>query len=361
MPPLHAIHWAANSYALTYALINVLTDYPDLKSKIWPAPGDKVSVKPKFMHHQELANRIFAEYKPDDTFIKTAEGQKTYGLSVGNQLRTMELKWRRARDALGVTGAGLKDETDIWDDERGDMLRIIWTTVKQYCTYFYALKPLLSERMLITDHAIHNSIDPIDTSSLITRRRLAIPKPTIGSGYVLVNGNEELDASNINSPSRNISDGEEDQLPSPRVPTLSTRSPTPAMQLPISDLSNHQLGRKTATPVPSVESSVRPDSSQGLEDTQISDFAQLIGASREGAASRKRLRDESKQETRRLKIERKFDLAEKRLQTKHEAKMRRLALEEKKLAIGERKVALQEREFLSRDTLWSGSRAIRDP
>ncbi|MCJ1426175.1 hypothetical protein MMC29_004077 [Sticta canariensis] len=344
MPPSKthapALEWTANSHALTSALINVLTDYPDLKSKIWPAPGIKVSGKPKTTHYQEVANRLLAPY---DTFIKTAEGQKTYGKSVGAQLRQMGLKWRRARDALGVTGAGLKDETDIWDNGRGDMLRNIWTTVKQSCPYFYALKPLLGERMLITDHAIQNSIDPIDTSSLMTSRRPAIPKPTIGPGHVLVNDNEELDASNINSPSRNISDGEEDQRHSPRVPTPSTRSPTPATQLPTSDLYNHKLGRKTATPVPSVvESGVRPKSSQGLKNTQVSEFAQLIGASREGAASRKRLRDESKQETRQLEIERKFDLAEKRLQTKHEANMRRIALEEKKLAIEERKVALQE-------------------
>lgn len=207
----------------------------------------------------------------------------------------MGLQWRRARDALGVTGAGLKDETDIWDNERSDMLQNIWTTVKHFCPYFYALKPLLGERILITGHAIQNSIDPIDTSSLMTTRRLATPKTTTEPEHVLVNDDEELDASNINSTSRNISDGEEEDQPfSPRVPTPSTQSPTPTTQLPTSGLNNHKRGRKAATPVPSVESGVTSKSIRALENSQVSDFARLIEAIREGAGSRKRLRDESK-------------------------------------------------------------------
>lgn len=358
MPPsktdVPALKWAANDHALAYALIDVLVQYPSLKSNIWPAPGDKVSGKPKSAHYQDLAARLLAEYEPYDNFVKTAEGRKTYGTSVGAQLRQMASKWRRARDALGVTGAGLNHETDIWEDEKGDKLRNIWTTVKQSCPYFYALKPLLGERMLVTDHAIHNSIDHIDTSSLLTRK-LAVPETGAEPKAVPVNDNGDVDT--------NIREEDEvnsqDWPASPRVPTpitqspiirsLTPRSPLPPIRLSSPGPSHRRHTEKTATPGP-VESSVAPKSSRAPKNAQMSDFAQLIETTREGAGSRKRVRDEGKLETQQLTVKRKFDLAEKKMQMKHEAKMGRMALKEKKMAIAleEKKIALQDREFISR-------------
>lgn len=72
--------------------------------------------------------------------------------------------------ALGVTGARLDRETGIWEEERGDRLRSVWHEVKKFCQFFYALKPLLGDRLVVTDHAITKSIDPIDASSLLRQR-----------------------------------------------------------------------------------------------------------------------------------------------------------------------------------------------
>ena len=61
------------------------------------------------------------------------------------------------------------------------MLRNIWKEVKQSCPYFYKLKPLLGEQMLVTDHAIGNSINDVDTSSLMTKKIFAPTRTKLAS------------------------------------------------------------------------------------------------------------------------------------------------------------------------------------
>ena len=72
-----------------------------------------------------MAERLLADQEPYSTFFKTAEGRKAYGTSVGAHLGQMATKWRSAVKALGVTGAGLDHETDIWERERSDRLHNI--------------------------------------------------------------------------------------------------------------------------------------------------------------------------------------------------------------------------------------------
>ena len=105
--------WATNNRALTHALINVLVQYPNLKRCIWPAPGDKISGKTKTTHYQDVAEQLLSEQELYNYFVKTTEGRKAYGTSVGAQLGQMATKWRKARDALEVIGAGLDHEMDI--------------------------------------------------------------------------------------------------------------------------------------------------------------------------------------------------------------------------------------------------------
>lgn len=61
--------------------------------------------------------------------------------------------------------------------------------VKQFCFYFYNLKLLLGEQMLVIDYAIVNSIDNVDNSSLMTRKISA----TTRTELTLDNKDEELD------------------------------------------------------------------------------------------------------------------------------------------------------------------------
>lgn len=117
-----------------------------------------------------MAERVLEGQEEYMEAFRTPEGQKAYGTSVKNQILQMEKRWREAKKTLGVTGAGLDHETEIWKDERGDNLRNMWHEIKKFCPYYYALKPLLGERLVVTDHAITNSTDAIDTSSLLRSR-----------------------------------------------------------------------------------------------------------------------------------------------------------------------------------------------
>lgn len=110
IPPLK---WIADDHALVYSLINILIQYPALKRNIGPAPRDKGSGKTKTVYFQDVADRLLAGQEPYNIFVRTTEGRKAYGKSVGYQLRAMASKWRSAKDELGVTGAGLNHETEI--------------------------------------------------------------------------------------------------------------------------------------------------------------------------------------------------------------------------------------------------------
>lgn len=360
IPPLK---WIADDHALVYSLINILIQYPALRKNIWPAPGEKGSGKTKTVYFQDVADRLLAGQEPYNTFVRTTEGRKAYGKSVGYQLRTMASKWRSARDELGVTGAGLNHETEIWEDEQGEPLRDIWTRVKQTCPYFYALKPLLGERMSVTDHAVNNSDEHPDTGSLMTRKLTSQvsnlgPEASTGSGPVARAESVEDDEEPIVDPNPNgerekkgkeraiDNEGEErtvdsdigldDELDSTQRFSLSSQ--TIHASTPAASGSSCSARGSASTPVdPEILPKTRAPKSAG----QLSDFAQTIKAARGDLDSLKRKRDEDKEDTRQLKIKRKYDLKEKALKMNHEAEIRRIALEE-------RKVALQELEFKSR-------------
>ncbi|MCJ1271294.1 hypothetical protein MMC22_011194 [Lobaria immixta] len=162
MPPsknFPAIQWAANDRAFTFLLIGVLQNYPLLKQNIWPALGDKVQGKKKSQTYQSLTERVLEGQDEYLQAFRTPEGRKAYGTSVKNQILQMEKKWREARKMLGVTGAGLDSEADIWEGEKGDKVRNLWHE---------------GEHLVVTDHAITNSTDVMDTSSLLrSRSRIA--------------------------------------------------------------------------------------------------------------------------------------------------------------------------------------------
>ena len=174
MPPsktnLRLLQWAANSRALTYSILEVLSQYPLLKKAIWPAPGDDIQGKKKAMACQDIAKRLLGSTPPYDELIKTDTGRKAYGTSVKNQVIQMEKRWREAFKTLGVTGAGLNNEDEIWEGEQGDKLCNVWHEAQKVCPYFYDMKPLLGERLIATDHAIGNSVDLIDISGLLGKK-----------------------------------------------------------------------------------------------------------------------------------------------------------------------------------------------
>ena len=100
----------------------MLNNYFLLKQNIWPARGDKTQDIKKTLTCQDVAKRVL-EGKPEHLeAYKTQKERKSYRILVKNQIFQMEKRWREAVKMLEVTGAGLNQETNIWEDERGDRL-----------------------------------------------------------------------------------------------------------------------------------------------------------------------------------------------------------------------------------------------
>ena len=135
----------------------------------------------------------------------------------------METKWREAKVNLGITGAGLMHEDEIWKGEKGKEVRDKWEEVKKACPYYYDLKRLLGERLIATDHAVGNSTDPVDISGVLREKR---PQEPIDD---VISDEGEEDIGHENSEPEELEedegDDEESSLVDPQVNKKSKRKP----------------------------------------------------------------------------------------------------------------------------------------
>lgn len=337
MPPsknFPAIQWAANDRAITFLLIGVLQNYPLLKQNIWPALGDKIQGKKKSQTYQSLAERVLEGQDEYLEAFRTPEGRKAYGTPVKDQILQMEKKWREARKMLGVTGAELDSETTIWEGEKGDKLRNLWHEVQKFCPYYYALKPSLGEYLRVTDHAITNSTDVMDTSSLLRSRSRIAAEIEAGSEE---DEDRETDIAldpALRPSSTAITPADPSVLFAPlaRSSTLVTLSAGPsAPVVPLAGLDN---------PL--------PGSGLRMKTGGYADFAETFRGITEAATSQKRQRDLEKQELRRYKIQKRFEKEERQLKRSLEAKERHSHrnhdLEMRLLDLQERELEVREKE-----------------
>lgn len=337
MPPsknFPAIQWAANDRAITFLLIGVLQNYPLLNQNIWPALGDKIQGKKKSQTYQSLAERVLEGQDEYLEAFRTPEGRKAYGTSVKDQILQMEKKWREARKMLGVTGAELDSEATIWEGEKGDKLRNLWHEVQKFCPYYYALKPPLGEHLRVTDHAITNSTDVMDTSSLLrSRSRIA---------------------AEIEAGSEEDEDRETDIALDPALRPSSTAI-TPAdpsvLFAPLAGSSTLvTLSAGPSAPVVPLAGLDNPLPGSGLrrKNGGYADFAETFRGITEAATSQKRQRDLEKHELRRYKVQNRFEKEDRHLKRSLEAKerhsQRNLDLEMRRLDLQERELEVREKE-----------------
>ena len=106
-----------------------------LKRAIWPAPGDATVGKTKTTTYKKLAERLFGGEKPNylEHMLEKA-GKQFYSQSIKGQMRQIQDAYKKAKEQLGVTGAGLLNKDDIWPDSG---LFGKWTEVKGTRPYFY--------------------------------------------------------------------------------------------------------------------------------------------------------------------------------------------------------------------------------
>lgn len=326
MPPsktktnVPAVKWAADDRALTYALIKALSDSPELKKDIWPAPGETASGEQKIELCRDLAKRVLEGHKLHGEFLTTPEGRRAYGTSVKNQLVQMEQKYCEAAKMLGAVGAGLNKETDLWKDEASDDIRYAWHEVKKSCPYFFELKPLLGERLFATDPAAGHSNDPVDTSTLLTGTLLTTTQAESGDAEEV----NDLDTQN------NDTQGSTTVDPNPCDSGLSDSS----TRVPIHDSNG-------TVPSGAPDSSKNAPSTPG-ESVEDRDFAGFMDSLRTFTVVdhiRKRMRDFDAQAIQLLEMQKRHELKERRMRWKHELEMRRLDLEERELKLREQKAA----------------------
>lgn len=220
------ILWSQNGRVLTYDLINVFVDYPQLRQRLWPAVDERVVRTSKSKIYKEIATRLLKDHDIYGEHVKTPTGLKTYAQSVKTQIYCMNMKWREAKVNLGVIGAGFMHEDEIGKGEKGKEVRDKWEEVKESCPYYYDLKRLLGERLIATDRAVGNSTDPVHTSGVLRKQR---PQEPIND---VISDEGEEDISYTNSEPEELEEDEGDDredegysLVDPQVSKSSKQTP----------------------------------------------------------------------------------------------------------------------------------------
>lgn len=149
-----ALHWTAENFGLTWAMITVLSEFDAIRRTIWPREGDAATGKTKAEAHGDLAIRLLENIPQYTDYVHTPEGVKHYGRMIKGKVTKLQEQYDAAKERLGVTGAGLPTEEAIWAKSE---LRNVWDAVKRTCPYFYELRDLIGNRTSVCDHAITNS------------------------------------------------------------------------------------------------------------------------------------------------------------------------------------------------------------
>jgi hypothetical protein len=165
LPP---IPWADTTLNYTSRLIDLIEENDAFRRGVWPIPGDKTIGKPKADTHRQLAEALLGDDPYFRRYICNKEGEQFYGRSIKAQLTKLQSQYKKAAEALGVTGGGLNHEDEIlidspfWDK---------WREVRVMCPYFFRLKPLLGERMNVAENTITNSGIEVDMAGLVLARK----------------------------------------------------------------------------------------------------------------------------------------------------------------------------------------------
>ncbi|KAJ3727610.1 hypothetical protein C8R42DRAFT_656032 [Lentinula raphanica] len=166
---------------LVQIMLAELTDNPEIKQGLFPGPGTvgldndgapvtKSNSRPKKEYHYMLAEAVFgadtSEYKLQfDNDVKEAAGRDLWSTRVKNKLEELVSKFKKAKDSMGETGAGLTSEEQI-DMSMKNHLTTAWSKVKKTLPCFFTLRDIIGERPNITPVGLGNNDTPIDTSFL---------------------------------------------------------------------------------------------------------------------------------------------------------------------------------------------------
>ncbi|MCJ1469693.1 hypothetical protein MMC07_008329 [Pseudocyphellaria aurata] len=340
------LRWNANNKRLIHELFNVLDDAPSIRKGLWPRRGESVSGGAKVIHRKNLARKLLESDPVFAVHVNNPIGLSHFEKAIKSQIWRLEKSWKKAKDTLGVTGAGLPDEDAIGNE---GPVRDKWEEVKDICPWFFRMRDMVEDRFDDFGAAITNSeTDAIlDATQRGDRRRhhqdtdmetdrVDMDRKSLGNG-----GNDDDDHNDAAE-----KDGYECHVINPTPTTAAKR-----------------LLFKSSTPTASgsapSQSALSPSNPKSCSRRKSTALSELTEAWRHNSVmknKRKRLRHieieetkrlESKEITRRLESQqaadarrqvaedRRQEAEDRRQERKERMAMRRLALEERRIALEE--------------------------
>ncbi|KDQ21341.1 hypothetical protein BOTBODRAFT_141596 [Botryobasidium botryosum FD-172 SS1] len=265
------IKWDANEFALTYQMINLIEDNPDLKRGLFPPVGANSSTnkgggKAKVEHHLAVCDALFAdhpEYK--DVYAQaTAPREKAkWANRVKNRFSPCDRMTKivtKGVQQMGETGEGIRTEEEINMELGPNKLTNAWSAIKIASPWFFQLKDLMKDRPSHFPAGLGNSTTDIDMSVMQSQA-----------------GDEdgadgEHKGPNTNEGSAQNTQG--DTNPAPAAAPAAPATPTsdiqalPAENVPANPAATSNANKRTADPT--------PDSQQKKKSKVAMDFAEVV-------------------------------------------------------------------------------------
>lgn len=166
------VAWNADDKRLVKKIFTILEENSSIRKGIWPRKGENSGRKSKISHFKALAKKLFQNEPQIKNHLKEERAVTHYGSTVKNQVARLEKRWKKAKETLGVTGAGLPHEDDIYE---GSYIMDKWHEVRVLCPWFYRMKILVGGRFDDIGAAITNSGEDIDLDVMNTNRKTSKP------------------------------------------------------------------------------------------------------------------------------------------------------------------------------------------
>lgn len=123
------LDWKNHRY-LTDSLLDILDEHDSIRSKLYPRPGEVVTGKTKSDAYQRLVRKTLEQTELHAILEGNDKAAVFYGRAFKNRLMRLEKSYKEAKDILGVTGAGLASEEEIWEGPQDDEIRNRWEAAK---------------------------------------------------------------------------------------------------------------------------------------------------------------------------------------------------------------------------------------
>ena len=190
--------WNADDKRLVKEIFTILEENSTIRKGIWPRKGENSGGKSKISHFKALARKLFQSDQQIKDLLKEDKAVTHYGTTVKNRVAQLEKGWKKAKETLGVTGAGLTHKDDIYE---GSYIMDKWHEVRILCPWFYQMKHLVDNRFDNIGAAITNSSQDINLDIINTNRKTPKPATSI-----------PLSTQPVSDPSQTLDDESEEEI-----------------------------------------------------------------------------------------------------------------------------------------------------